>query len=288
MDYKDDDDKGSLVPRGSHMYLRITNIVESSFFTKFIIYLIVLNTLFMAMEHHPMTEEFKNVLAIGNLVFTGIFAIEIILRIYVHRISFFKDPWSLFDSLIVTLSLVELFLADVEGLSVLRSFRLLRVFRLVTAVPQMRKIVSALISVIPGMLSVIALMTLFFYIFAIMATQLFGERFPEWFGTLGESFYTLFQVMTLESWSMGIVRPLMEVYPYAWVFFIPFIFVVTFVMINLVVAICVDAMAILNQKEEQHIIDEVQSHEDNINNEIIKLREEIVELKELIKTSLKN
>nr|7K48_A Chain A, Maltose/maltodextrin-binding periplasmic protein,Ion transport protein,Sodium channel protein type 9 subunit alpha chimera [synthetic construct]7K48_B Chain B, Maltose/maltodextrin-binding periplasmic protein,Ion transport protein,Sodium channel protein type 9 subunit alpha chimera [synthetic construct]7K48_C Chain C, Maltose/maltodextrin-binding periplasmic protein,Ion transport protein,Sodium channel protein type 9 subunit alpha chimera [synthetic construct]7K48_D Chain D, Maltose/ len=242
------------------MYLAITNIVESSFFTKFITICIVLNTLFMAMEHHPMTEEFKNVLAIGNLVFTGIFAAEIILRIYVHRISFFKDPWSLFDFFVVTLSLVELFLADVEGLSVLRSFRLLRLFRAVTAVPQMRKIVSALISVIPGMLSVIALMTLFFYIFAIMATQLFGERFPEWFGTLGESFYTLFQVMTLESWSMGIVRPLMEVYPYAWVFFIPFIFVVTFVMINLVVAIIVDAMAILNQKEEQHIIDEVQSH----------------------------
>lgn len=151
----------------------------------------------------------------------------------------------------------------------------------------MRKIVSALISVIPGMLSVIALMTLFFYIFTIMATQLFGEKFPQWFGTLGESFYTLFQIMTLESWSMGIVRPVMEVYPYAWVFFVPFIFVVTFVMINLVVAIIVDAMAILNKSEEAHIIDEVHYQENNINNEIIKLREEIVELKNLIKSSVK-
>jgi voltage-gated sodium channel len=149
----------------------------------------------------------------------------------------------------------------------------------------MRKIVSALISVIPGMLSVIALMTLFFYIFAIMATQLFGEQFSEWFGTLGESFYTLFQIMTLESWSMGIVRPVMEIYPYDWIFFVPFIFIVTFVMINLVVAIIVDAMSILNQKEEHSIIEEVNSHEKNINIEIIKLREEIMELKNLIQTN---
>nr|WP_228153585.1 ion transporter [Malaciobacter marinus] len=210
--------------------------------------------------------------------------IEIILRIYVHRISFFKDPWSLFDFFVVAISLVP----TSSGFEILRVLRVLRLFRLVTAVPQMKKIVSALISVIPGMLSVIALMTLFFYIFAIMATQLFGEKFPQWFGTLGESFYTLFQVMTLESWSMGIVRPVMEVYPYAWVFFVPFIFVVTFVMINLVVAIIVDAMAILNKSEEAHIIDEVHSQENNINNEIIKLREEIVELKNLIKSSVKN
>nr|6C1E_A Chain A, Ion transport protein [Aliarcobacter butzleri RM4018]6C1E_B Chain B, Ion transport protein [Aliarcobacter butzleri RM4018] len=285
MDYKDDDDKGSLVPRGSHMYLRITNIVESSFFTKFIIYLIVLNGITMGLEtSKTFMQSFGVYTTLFNQIVITIFTIEIILRIYVHRISFFKDPWSLFDFFVVAISLVP----TSSGFEILRVLRVLGLFRLVTAVPQMRKIVSALISVIPGMLSVIALMTLFFYIFAIMATQLFGERFPEWFGTLGESFYTLFQVMTLESWSMGIVRPLMEVYPYAWVFFIPFIFVVTFVMINLVVAICVDAMAILNQKEEQHIIDEVQSHEDNINNEIIKLREEIVELKELIKTSLKN
>ena len=121
-----------------------------------------------------------------------------------------------------------------------------------------------------------------------MATQLFSEEFPEWFGTLGESFYTLFQIMTLESWSMGIVRPIMDVYPYAWVFFVPFIFVVTFVMINLVVAIIVDAMAILNQEEEQHILDEVHLNETHINDEIKKLRAEIGELKLLMENNFKN
>ena len=127
---------------------------------------------------------------------------------------------------------------------------------------------------------------LFFYIFAIMSTQLFGEKFPLWFGTLGESFYTLFQIMTLESWSMGIVRPVMDVYPYAWIFFVPFIFIVTFVMINLVVAIIVDAMAILNKEEEQNIIDEIQYQDNNLNKEIKELKNEISELKHLLKNHL--
>ena len=218
-----------------------------------------------------------------NHIVITIFTVEIILRVYIYRLSFFKDPWSLFDFFVVAISLVP----TSGGFEILRTLRVLRLFRLVTAVPQMKKVVAALVSVIPGMLSVIALMTLFFYISAIMATQLFKEEFPQWFGTLGESFYTLFQVMTLESWSMGIVRPLMETYPYAWVFFIPFIFIVTFIMINLVVAIIVDAMAVLNQKEEQHLIDEVQANETHINDEIKSLREEIRELKVLLKDNLK-
>lgn len=137
------------------------------------------------------------------------------------------------------------------------------------------------------MLSIAALMSLFFYIFAIMATQLYSEKFPQWFGTLGESFYTLFQIMTLESWSMGIVRPIMEVYPLAWIFFVPFIFIVTFVMINLIVAIVVDAMSIINKKEEEHIVEEVQVANNSTNSELVKLREEITELKSLIRAGIK-
>ena len=267
------------------MYSKIKNIVDSAFFSKIIIYLIVLNGITMGLEtSKTFMQSYGAFTTLFNQIVITIFTIEIALRIYVHRVSFFKDPWSLFDFFVVAISLVP----TSSGFEILRVLRVLRLFRLITAVPQMRKIVSALISVIPGMLSVIALMTLFFYIFAIMSTQLFGEKFPLWFGTLGESFYTLFQIMTLESWSMGIVRPVMEVYPYAWVFFVPFILVATFVMINLVVAIIVDAMTILNKTEEEHIIEEVHSHENSIHDDIIKLREEIVELKNLIKTSIKN
>ena len=267
------------------MNTKIKNFVESNLFTKFIVYLIVLNGITMGLEtSKTFMANFGTYALIFNQIVITIFTIEIALRIYVHRIYFFKDPWSIFDFLVVGVSLIP----ASAGFEIIRVLRVLRLFRLITAVPQMRKIVSALISVIPGMLSVIALMTLFFYIFAIMATQLFSEKFPEWFGTLGESFYTLFQIMTLESWSMGIVRPVMEVYPYAWIFFVPFIFVVTFVMINLVVAIIVDAMAILNQKEEEHILEEVHSHESHMNDEIKKLRTEIGELKFLIEKNFKN
>jgi voltage-gated sodium channel len=188
----------------------------------------------------------------------------------------------LFDFAIVAISLFP----SSEGFEIFRILRVFRLFRLVTVIPQMRKVVTALVSVIPGMASVAGMLILLFYFFAIMATNLYGETFPEWFGTLGSSFYTLFQIMTLESWSMGIVRPIMEVHPHAWVFFVPFIFVVTFIMVNLIVAIVVDAMAVINKSEEEHIVEEVQvSHEDT-NAQLIKLQVEIQELKELVKESM--
>lgn len=267
------------------MQSKIQTIVQSKGFVNFITYLIILNGITMGLEtSKEFMANFGGVTSLFNTLVISIFTIEIAMRIYAHRLSFFKDPWSIFDFAIVAISLVPIS----AGFEILRVLRVLRLFRLVTVVPQMRKIVSALISVIPGMLSIAALMSLFFYIFAIMATQLYSEKFPEWFGTLGESFYTLFQIMTLESWSMGIVRPIMEVYPLAWTFFVPFIFVVTFVMINLIVAIVVDAMSIINKKEEEHIVEELHVVENHTNSELAMLREEIAELKSLLKASFKS
>ncbi|WP_373069510.1 ion transporter [Sulfurimonas sp.] len=263
------------------MYEKIRTLVESSKFQNFIIALIVINGITMGLEtSKSIVDSFGTLLHTFDILVISIFTVEIILRIYVHRVSFFKDPWSIFDFIIVAISLVP---AN-AGFEIFRILRVLRLFRLITVVPQMRKIVSALISVIPGMISIAALMSLFFYIFAIMSTQLYGEKFPEWFGTLGASFYTLFQIMTLESWSMGIVRPVMEVYPQAWVFFVPFIFLVTFVMINLIVAIVVDAMAELNKGESEHLIDEVHLSEIHTNEHIIALRAEIKELKDMLRS----
>jgi voltage-gated sodium channel len=98
--------------------------------------------------------------------------------------------------------------------------------------------------------SVFLLMGLLFYIGAVMTTKLFGAAFPEWFGTLGRSGYSLFQIMTLESWSMGIVRPVMEVYPYAWVFFLPVILVTTFAVVNLLVGLIVNSMQDAHHQED--------------------------------------
>lgn len=261
------------------MYENIKSLVESKFFQNFIIALIVLNGISMGLETSSSVMKYYSsfILTFDKMVI-AIFTLEIVLRIYVHRFSFFKDPWSLFDFFIVSISLFP----TSETFSIFRILRVFRLFRLITVVPQMRKIVAALLSVIPGMLSIMGLMALIFYIFAIMATNLYGESFPQWFGTLGESFYTLFQVMTLESWSMGIVRPILEVHPHAWLFFIPFIFIATFVMINLIVAVIVDAMAVLKADEEVTIINEVKSAETTLQDEMNELKNEIKELRNLL------
>jgi len=262
------------------MQEKLRGIVEAKYFQNFILGLIVLNGVTMGLgTSKDMMNIMGGFIEFFDTLVISIFTIEIILRIYVHRVSFFKDPWSLFDFTIVAISLIP----TGAEFSILRILRVLRLFRLITVVPKMRKIIMALVSVIPGMFSISIILVLFFYIFAIMATQLYGETFPAWFGTLSESFYTLFQIMTLESWSMGIVRPIMEVHPNAWLFFVPFIFLVTFIMINLIVAIIVDAMSEL-AKEESSIneINEINSHTDETKAEVLKLRDEIKELKDMI------
>jgi len=267
------------------MYSKIKNFVELSTFQNFIVALIVINGITMGLEtSKEFMADYGLYIEFFNTFVITVFVIEILLRIYVYKLNFFKDPWSLFDFFVVGISLVP----TTQGLEILRVLRVLRLFRLITVIPQMRKIVSALASVIPGMLSIAAILVLFFYVFAIMATHLYSEKFPEWFGTLGESFYTLFQIMTLESWSMGIVRPIMEVYPLAWIFFIIFIFVATFIMVNLIVAIVVDAMAMINSEEEEHIIDEnakvISEHDKHVSEEMRELKTEIRELKVMLST----
>ncbi|MEA3552895.1 MAG: ion transporter [Campylobacterota bacterium] len=261
------------------MHTKTKQFVESSNFQNFIIGLIIINGITIGLEtSKSIMVDYGTILHMFDKFVITIFTIEIIMRIYVNRLAFFKDGWSIFDFIIVAISLVP----TSAGFEILRVLRVLRLLRLITVVPQMKKIVMALVQVIPGMASIGALLSLLFYIFAIMATQLYGEAFPQWFGTLGETFYTLFQIMTLESWSMGIARPVMEVYPLAWIFFITFVLIATFIMINLIIAVVVDAMGELNNDEESHIIDEIHESEDHTKVEVQKLRTEIQELKELI------
>jgi len=263
------------------MYDNIKSLVESRKFQNFIMGIIILNGITMGFEtSKTFATDYHDFFELFNMLVITIFTIEIAMRIYVHRVSFFKDSWSLFDFIIVAISLVP----TSAGFEIFRILRVLRLFRIITVVPQMKKIITALLSVIPGISSIAGLLTLFFYIFAIMSTQLYGEKFPEWFGTLGDSFYTLFQIMTLESWSMGIVRPIMEVYPLAWVFFVPFIFMATFIIVNLIIAIVVDAMNEMNSNEEEHIVEEFHSSENLMKSEIQNLRNDIKELKVLLQS----
>ena len=230
-----------------HLKNTVKQFIETRYFQHFITFLIIFNgiTLGMATSGDIMSE-YGELLHALDMAIIGIFTIEILLRIYVHRWAFFKDPWSLFDFFVVSISLIP----AGEGLSVLRVLRVLRLFRLLTIVPQMRLIISAILSVIPGMASVSLVLLLFFYVFAIIATNLFSTTFPQWFGTLGESMYTLFQIMTLESWSMGIARPVIEVHPMAWVFFVIYILIVTFIMVNLFIGLVVDAIFTIKGDEQ--------------------------------------
>jgi voltage-gated sodium channel len=245
--------------------------ISSKKFQNFIATLIVINGIILGLAtSKQVVQEYSSILTFLDNTIIAIFTIEIILRIYVHRLSFFKDPWSLFDFFVVAISLVP---AN-EGLSILRVLRVLRLFRLLTVIPQMRTIIAALLGVIPGIASVSMVLMLFFYVFAIMATNLYGDSFPQWFGTLGESMYTLFQVMTLESWSMGIVRPIMELYPYAWIFFVIYILIVTFVMVNLFIGLIVDAIFTIKGEQKEEKSKELQ--------EIELLKEQVQELKHIL------
>lgn len=230
-----------------------------------IIALIVINAITLGLETVPaaMAAAGPLLVALDHAVL-AVFVAEIVLRLLAWGGRFFRDPWSIFDFIVVGIAL----LPATGALSVLRTLRVLRVLRLISTVPRMRRVVSALLSAIPGMGAIIALMSLIFYVGAVVATKLFGSSFPEWFGTLGDSLYTLFQVMTLESWSMGIVRPILEVYPYAWLFFIPFILIATFTMLNLFIAVIVNAM----QSEHAGAVAEA---EQNAHDERASLLEEI-------------
>lgn len=217
----------------------LAQTIASPRFEKFITVIIVLNAITLGLETSAFVmEQIGSLLVVIDKIFLAIFTLELLARIGLHRLRFFRDPWSLFDLIIVSISL----LPASGSLSVLRSLRVLRTLRLISVSPHLRKVVSGLLSAIPGLGAVGAIMGLLFYVSSVMATKLFRETFPDLFGTMGESSYTLFQVMTLEGWSMEVVRPVMEKHPYAWVFFVPFIVITTFTMLNLFIAVIVNSM----------------------------------------------
>ena len=225
----------------------LRRIVESPLFTRFITAVILFNAVILGLETSKtaMDRAGELIIALDKLCL-AIFTVEILAKLLAHGRRFFRDGWNLFDATIVGISLIP----AGAGLSVLRALRILRVLRMVSIVPRLRRVVEGLFNALPGMASVFALMGLIFYVAAVMATKLFGASFPQWFGSLGASAYSLFQIMTLESWSMGIVRPVMEVYPYAWMFFVPFILVTTFAVVNLVVGLIVNSMQDAHAEEE--------------------------------------
>ena len=201
--------------------------------------LILFNAVTLGLETSPSVMARHGALlhALDRAVLT-VFVVELAARIYVFRRHFFRDPWSLFDLIVVGIALVP----ATGSLSVLRSLRILRVLRLVTAVPSLKRVVGGLVTALPGMGSILLLLLLIFYVFSVMAAKLFGATSPELFGHFGAAAYTLFQVMTFDDWSAGIVKPLMAEHPWAWLFFVVFILLSTFMVLNLFIGVVVSAL----------------------------------------------
>ncbi len=261
--------------------------VERKAVTNTILGVIIFNAITLGLSTSASIQA-----SVGHLLTTfdsivlGVFVAELLLKFYAYRLSFFRNAWNIFDLVVVTLGL----LPNRDGLSALRGLRVIRAMRLLSVIPQMRAVVQALLDALPGMGAVIIMISIVFYVFAVMATLMYGPDFPEWFGTLGRSLYSLFQIMTLESWSMGIVRPVMETHPTAWLFFVPFIVITAFSVLNLFIGLLVNTMqsAVEDESVEEfsHLRELVRSETDIVDDrvkellvEVKALRREVAELK---------
>jgi voltage-gated sodium channel len=250
----------------------LQSILESRRFEAAITLLIIVNAVTLGLETSAAVMAAAGPLLIAiDRIILGIFVVELLARMMVYRGDFFRDPWRLFDLVVVGLAL----LPATGNLSVLRALRVLRIFRLVSIIPSLRRVVGGFIAALPGMGSIALLLGLVFYVSSVMATGLYGETFPEHFGSLGASAYTLFQVMTLEGWSDGVVRPIMEVHPLAWLFFIPFIVITAFAVLNLFIGVIVSAMQEEHEAANEAEMQALQDDQDIILQEIRALREEV-------------
>ncbi len=218
---------------------KVSEFLEQPRTGNFVIGVIVLNAIVLGLDTSPtISGSIGGLLGVIDTACLLVFIVEILLKLFAYRFGFFKNGWNVFDFIIVGIALVP----GGQSLSVLRALRILRVLRVVSTAPRLRRVVEGFVRAVPGMASVFLMMAMIFYIGAVMATNLFAVSFPEWFGTMGRSAYSLFQIMTLESWSMGIVRPVMEQYEYAWAFFVPFIIITSFAVVNLLVGLIVNSM----------------------------------------------
>ncbi|MEO0566113.1 MAG: ion transporter [Pseudomonadota bacterium] len=226
---------------------KVNALVDRPLFSNFILAVILFNAVILGLEtSKTVMASIGPMILLLDRVCLAIFLVELVLKLYARGLAFFKQGWNVFDFVIIGIALVP----STEGLTVLRALRILRLLRVLSVTPSLKRVVEGLMNALPGMGSVFVLMGMIFYIGAVMATKLFGDAFPAWFGSIGGSAYSLFQIMTLESWSMGIVRPVMEIYPLAWMFFVPFILITTFATVNLLVGLIVNSMQDAHGEED--------------------------------------
>ncbi|MBU3665484.1 MAG: ion transporter [Chthoniobacterales bacterium] len=226
--------------------MRWAEFLETPRFEHFIVAVILVNAVVLGLETSKgAVASFGPWLVAIDKLCLVVFCLEIGARLMAYRRAFWRSGWNIFDFAVVAVALVP----GAGPWAVLRSLRVLRVMRLLTVIPSLRKVVAAFLHAIPGLGGVLLLMCVFLYTSAVLAVNLFGEKFPQWFGTLGGSLFSLFQILTLEGWA-DMAREIMAVYPWAPLFFIPFIIVATFTVLNLFIGIIVSTMQELATKPE--------------------------------------
>jgi len=237
------------------------SIVEARWFEPFMIGLILFNAVLIGLETSPeFMVDYGHWLHVGNDIILGVFIVEATLKMIAvaPRLRlYFGNGWNLFDFSIVVLSLIP---ATGEFALVARLIRVLRVLRLVSAVPQLRLVVATLVRSIPSMGHVILLMSLVFYIYAVTGFHFFADDDPEHWGSLGAALLTLFQLVTLEGW-VDVMEAAMEAHPFAWVFFVSFIMLGTFVVLNLFIAVVINNLE-QSKLEQLERLEEPVTHEE--------------------------
>ncbi len=233
----------------SRLQTQVQKLIEKPKFLHVIIILILLNSIVLGLESYPnIMKEMGSTLIIIDDIMLFIFVAELSLYLYTYGTKkCLTDPWYLFDATVIS---VAIFSVN-PAYSSLRAMRVLRILRLISAFPNLRRVVEGLLKAIPDITSIFTILGIVLYVGSLMATNLYGEEFPEYFGTLGSSVFSLFQILTTEGWP-DIVRPIMSKYPHSWMFFITYLFAATFIVLNLFIAVIVDAM----QKSSDHLKEE--------------------------------
>ncbi|MBK9096790.1 MAG: ion transporter [bacterium] len=259
---------------------KVKQFVEKSSVQNFIIILIIFNSITIGMETSgAIMNAFGRTLLFIDKIILAIFVIEILLKLYAYRLNFFKNGWNIFDFTIVAIAL----LPASGALAVLRSLRIFRSLRLIKNLPRLRFIVESLLLSLPSIGWIFVLLTLVFYVFSVIGTKLFGASYPEWFGTIWASMFSLFQIMTLEGWA-DIARTISARYPFSNAFFISFILIASYTTLNIFIAIVVNTMSEIQQKisiqEASKIEDIIQDENEELRNDIRNLKEQIIKMEE--------
>ena len=221
----------------------LVNIRYDPKFEWFIIFVIVVTALLAGAKTFTFTQQFEEFFVALDLIVTVIFCAELLLRYYADKdkgfINFFKDPWNLFDSLIVFMSLLPL--ANSDLVLVARTMRVFRVMRLISFIPELRILLNSFFHVLPKVGYLSLLMFIIFYIYATIGSTLFSDINPDFWGDVSITMLTLFQIMTLEGWT-EIMYEVMDTYPLSWIYFISFIFFTAFAFLNMFIGVVVKAI----------------------------------------------